>query len=138
MSKIRLKVIGIALIGHVVLGFVEVGGADWNLIKTTGEGDFFYDTENVTRLSTNTVGVWLKIVYSDKIKEQEGFDHLAQTVGLWEIDCPDKMVRLLSTSHSSKEEEILHPSSPRVLLTPDWEFISPRTPLEALYIKVCN
>jgi hypothetical protein len=138
MSKIRLKVIGIALIGHVVLGFVEVGGADWNLIKTTDEGDFFYDTENVTRLSTNTVGIWLKIVYSDKIKEQEGFDHLAQTVGLWEIDCPDKMVRLLSTSHSSKEEEILHPSSPRVLLTPDWEFISPGTPLEALYIKVCN
>ncbi len=138
MSKIRIQVIGIVLIGHVVLGFVEVGGADWNLIKTTGEGNFFYDTENMTRLSSNTVGVWLKIVYSEKVKEQEGFDNLSQTVGLWELNCADKMVRLLSTSHYSKEEEMLHPSSPRILLTPDWEFIAPGTPLEALYIKLCK
>jgi len=55
MSKIRLKVIGIALIGHVVLEFVEVGGADWNLIKTTGEGDFFYDTENVRARMGNSL-----------------------------------------------------------------------------------
>ena len=41
-------------------------------------------------------------------------------------------------SHYSKEEEMLYPSSPRILLTPDWESIGPDTPLQAIYTKVCK
>lgn len=138
MLIIRLLVISFFLIGLAMLGYVEGWGADWMLIKTTGEGDFFYDAENITRPSKNTVGIWLKLVYSEKAKGRGGPDHLSQTVGLWEINCADKMIRLLSMSHYAKEEEMLYPSSPRILLTPDWESIGPDMPLQAIYTKVCK
>jgi len=112
MLKIRLLVIRFVLIGLAILGYLEVWGADWILIKTTDEGKFFYDAENITRPSKNTVGIWLKLIYSEKVKGRGDLDNLSQTVGLWEINCADKMIRLLSMSHYSKEEEILYPSSP--------------------------
>ena len=138
MLKMRLLVIRFVLIGLAILGYVEVWGADWIPIKTTDEGNFFYDAENITRPSKNTVGIWLKLIYSEKVKGRGGLDNLSQTVGLWEINCADKMIRLLSMSHYSKEEEMLYPSSPRILLTPDWESIGPDTPLQAIYTKVCK
>jgi hypothetical protein len=138
MLKIRLWVIRFVLIGLAILGYVEAWGADWILIKTTDEGNFLYDAENITRPSKNTVGIWLKLIYSEKVKGRGDLDNLSQTVGLWEINCADKMIRLLSMSHYSKEEEMLYPSSPRILLTPDWESIGPDTPLQAIYTKVCK
>ena len=52
-----------------------VSGADWRLLKADVQGDFFYDAENLTRSSTEIVGVWLKVVYSEKFKEQEDLTH---------------------------------------------------------------
>lgn len=118
--------------------FGEGWTADWRFFRTTNEGEFLYDADSLTHPSINTVGILMKVVYSEKVKEREGLDNLGQTVGLWEINCNEKMIRLLSTSHYSKEGEMLDPHSPRILLTPDWESISPGTVLEALWTQICK
>jgi len=69
----------------------------------------FYDADRITRSSDNTVGIWLKIVYSENFLKEEGLDELTQTIGLWEINCKEKKVCLLSTSHHSKAGEISPP-----------------------------
>jgi hypothetical protein len=122
----------------IVLGILNhagVYGASWKFLWTDRQGEFFYDMENITHPSKNTVGVWLKIVYSEKFKKEEDLDHLSQSVGLWEMDCEDKRACLLSTSHYSEGGEI---SAPQVWLPPDWKSITPDTVLDALYKELCK
>ena len=133
--KINLIVFGLLISLFGIFSYTGVYGADWKFLKANVEGEFFYDAENVTRSAANIVGVWLKIVYSEKFKEQEDLTHLSQTIGLWEIDCKDKKMCLLSTSHTSKEMEI---SVPQVWLPPDWKSISPDTIMDTLHKKVCK
>ncbi len=126
------------IFGLTVLGFfcrTGAEGADWKYLKTNIQGELFYDTERITRSSEHIVGVWMKIVYSKEFKEKEGLDDLNQTVGLWEINCRDKKVCLLSTSHYSGEGEI---SPPQVWLPPEWSSIGPGTVMDALYNELCN
>jgi hypothetical protein len=133
MSRIESVVFGL-VIGLGVLGYSEIYGADWKFLKTGPQGEFFYDTERITR-SENIVGVWLRIVYSKEFKEKEGLDNLNQTVGLWEINCREKQVCLLSTSHYSGEGEI---SPPQVWLPPEWKSIGADTIMDALYKELCK
>jgi len=123
------------VIGFLILTYVEVWGADWKLLQTNFQGEFFYDSENITHSSENIVGVSLKIIYSGKFKEQENLNKLDQTIGLWEINCEEKKICLVSTSHYSREGEI---SSPQVWLPPEWKSIAPNTIMDALYKALCK
>ncbi len=134
MPRIESVVFGM-IIGLGVFCYSEIYGADWKFLKTNFQGEFFYDTERITRSSENIVGVWLRIVYSKEFKEKEGLDRLDQTVGLWEINCRDKQVCLLSTSHYSGESET---SPPQVWLPPEWKSIGPDTIMDALYQALCK
>jgi hypothetical protein len=125
-------------IGLTVLFPTATLGADWKFLQRNANGDFFYDAENITYSSEQMVGVWLKVVYSERFKEQESLNNFSQTIGFWEISCRDGMIRLLSSSHHSKGEEMLPPSHPRVYLTPDWEPIPANTVLDALRMMVCK
>jgi hypothetical protein len=135
ISKLISLVLGVMMIS---LGFFHgtyVYGADWKFLQKADEGEFLYDAENITHSAANTIGIWLKIVYSDEYKEKEGLGSLTQTVGLWEIDCPNKKVCLLSMSHFSKGEEI---SPPRVFLPPEWKSIASGTIMDTLYKTLCK
>ncbi len=134
MLKIGLIFI---LIGPIILGFPKAFGEDWKFLQRNARGEFFYDAENMNRPSADIIGVWLKVIYSEKFKEQEGFGNLSQAIGFWEINCAEKKARLLSISHYSKEVELIHPY-PRVPLTPDWESMAPDTVLDGLRIQVCK
>lgn len=134
MSRVGSAVFGM-VVALGVFGYSEVYGADWKFLKGNFQGEFFYDTERITRSSENIVGVWLRTVYSKEFKEKEGLDNLDQTVGLWEINCRDKQVCLLSTSHYSREGEI---SPPQSWLPPEWKSIGPDTIMDALYKELCK
>lgn len=133
--KLRPSAFGIIIISLGVLNHAGVHGADWKFLRTDAQGEFFYNMETINRPSKSTVGVWLKIVYSEKFKKQEALDRLSHTVGLWEIDCQDKKMCLLSTSHYSEEGEI---SAPQIWLPPEWKSITPNTVMDALYGELCK
>jgi len=135
MVKIKSLVFGFIIIALVIFSYTGLYGADWKFLQTNVQGDFFYDSENITRSKGNIGGVWLKIVYSKEFKEKEGLDDLNQTVGLWEINCQDKAMCLLSTSHYSKGGEI---SAPQVWLPPEWKSIGPSTIMDTLYKELCK
>jgi hypothetical protein len=134
MVKIKLLFF-LFIITFGIFSYTVIYGAAWKFLQTNSQGEFFYDSENITRSKGNIVGVWLKIVYSKEFKEKEGLDDLNQTVGLWEINCQDKKVCLLSTSHYSKEGEI---SAPQVWLPPEWKSIAPNTIMDTLYKELCK
>jgi len=129
MLKIKSLVFGFFIIVIWIFSYSGVYGADWKFLQINFQGEFSYDAENITHSSGNIVGVSLKIVYSEKFKKEEGLDHLSETVGLWEINCQEKKMYLLSTSHTSKEGEIW---PPQVWLPPEWKSISPGTIMDTL------
>jgi hypothetical protein len=135
MVKIKSLVFGFIIIALGIFSYTVIYGVDWKFLQTNVQGEFFYDSENITRSKGNIVGIWLKIVYSKEFKEKEGLDDLNQTVGLWEISCQDKEMCLLSTSHYSKEGEI---SAPQVWLPPEWKSIAPSTIMDTLYKELCK
>jgi len=85
MSRIESAPIGM-VVALGVFAYSEIYGADWKFLKASFQGEFFYDTQRITRSSENIGGVCLRIVYSREFKEKEGLDNLNQTVGLWEIN----------------------------------------------------
>ncbi len=135
MLRVRTLVLGSIIIALGMFNHIRVHGADWKFLRADVQGEFFYDLGNITHPAKNTVGVWLKIVYSEKYKNEEDLDHLNQTVGLWEIDCQDKKMCLLSTSHYSEKGEI---SAPQIWLPPEWKSITPNTVMDALYKELCK
>lgn len=135
MFKARSLVLGSIIIALGMFNPIGVRGGDWKFLRADVHGDFFYDLGNITRPAKNTVGVWLKIVYSEKYKKEEDLDHLTQAVGLWEIDCQDKKICLLSTSHYSEKGEI---SAPQIWLPPEWKSITPNTVMDDLYKELCR
>ncbi len=133
MATLRFLIFGL-----VVVGFFSgeaIQGAEWKFLETNSQGQFFYDAENITRSSANTVAVWLRVVYSKEFKGREGLHNLNQTVGLWEINCEEKEVCLLSTTHYSEESEIL---PPQAWLPPEWKSIGPDTVIDVLYKELCR
>ena len=134
MVKIKLLFF-VFIITFGIFSYTVIYGVAWKFLQTNSQGEFFYDSENITRSKGNIVGVWLKIVYSKEFKEKGGLDDLNQTVGLWEINCQDKKACLLSTSHYSKEGEI---SAPQVWLPPEWKSIATNTIMDTLYKELCK
>jgi Surface-adhesin protein E len=123
------------IISFGILHYAKVDGGDWKFLQATDEGEFLYDAESITHSAADTVGIWLKIIYSKQYKEREGLSSLSQTVGLWEIDCPNKKVCLLSMSHFPQGEEM---STPNIFLPPEWKSIAPGTIMETLYKTLCK
>jgi hypothetical protein len=135
MLRIKSLVLGVIIISLGIFHYTRVDGVNWKFLQANEEGEFLYDTETITRSTANTVEILLKIVYSKEYKEKEGLDPITQTIGLWEIDCHDKKVCLLSMSHYSKDEEI---SAPRIFLPPEWKSIAPGTMMDTLYKTLCK
>jgi hypothetical protein len=60
--------LGVLFIGLLILGNVEVWGADWKYFATGVDGTFYwYDAQGVTYHPNRIVQVWIKKVKADEI-----------------------------------------------------------------------
>jgi hypothetical protein len=135
-QRLKIKLLVLAMgVGLIIFCGTETVGEDWKYLQKNLQGEFFYDADRITRSSENVVGIWLKIIYSEKFLKEEGLNDLTQTIGLWEINCKDKKVCLLSMSHHSKGGEV---SPPPVQLPPEWNPITPGSIMDTLYHVFCK
>ena len=140
--KSLLGKLGVLSIGLLIIGNAEVWGADWKFISSTDLYECFYDAENMTRSSKNIVGVWTKLVYTERgitgiVKEfGKHYENLSYSLELWEIDCAKKKQRILSITEYSAEGKILYASSAEG--RPTWKIIPRQSVDESLYKAVCK
>jgi len=135
MRKIILSTIAMLLLSSV--GY----GADWKLIGTSWETDYYYDPQSEQVLSKDIVQVWIKKIYGEKkVKEfikgiGPEFKELSYDNSLIEFNCSEKKSRLLTFSYYRKDGGLI------TSFTPDsssWNFIVPNSILEALFNIVCG
>jgi hypothetical protein len=142
MKSLSVK-LGVILIGLTLFTYAEVWGADWRLISSTDSYKCFYDAENITRSSTNIVGVWARLEYTEKgisgiVKEfGKHYEDLSYSLELWEIDCVKKKQRILSITEYSVEGTILY-TNPANSRPSAWKPISREAVAESLYNAVGN
>ena len=144
MKSLSVKVgVVLFIFGLIILGNIEVWGADWRVYGEPASdiGVYYYDADSISSPSKNIVRVWEKVVYSAKgvishIEELgELYENLSYTVTLWEVDCVQKKEQILKTNWYSKDETSL--SSTEFQKT-SWTFVNPDSMGEALYEVVCK
>jgi Surface-adhesin protein E len=129
--------LGIALIGFIIIGYVEVWGADWILYSSDDEEKRCYDPEGIVRPSENTIEVWLRVEYTNKgVKRMtkefgKKYENIGYTMALVEIKCLEKKIQTLSLIRYSKGGNIISSSSRSVV----WQYFAPGS---LLYEAVCT
>ena len=131
------------VIGLIIFCYAEAWGADWKLFAETDLYECFYDAEDTTPTSKNTVDVWAKLEYTKKgitgIMKKFGkhYADLSYSLELFEINCIEKKERILSITEYSVEGKILYASSVQGRL-PAWKIIPRESVDESLYKTVCK
>ena len=139
MKSLSVK-LGVILIGLSIFSYSEAWGANWKLYSETDFFSSYYDRETVNRTSENIVRVWVKEVNTEKGmtdmvnrfgEEFKNCDHIKK---LYEIDCTEKRIRILSSAaYSRAGEVIISDDSPS-----KWISIMPKSEGEALHKTVCK
>ncbi len=132
--------LGVILIGLAIFCNVEAWGADWKLYSETDFFSSYYDKESINHISKNIIWVWVKEVntqkgITDMVKrfgeEYKNCDHIKK---LYEVNCAEKRIRILSSAAYSKAGEIIiSDDSPS-----GWISIVPKSEGEALDKTVCR
>ncbi len=132
--------LGVILIELMISGNAEVRRADWKLYSETDFFISYYDKETINHISNNIIRVWVKEVNTEKgiadmVKrfgeEYKNCDHIRK---LYEVDCAEKRVRILSSGAYSREGGvIISDDSPS-----QWIFVAPSSEGEALHKTVCK
>jgi hypothetical protein len=136
MKSLSVKVGVILVIGLCIFTYTEVRGADWKYMGESKDGAYHYDATSVTRSSRNIVRVRIRLEYNDKgvigmVREfGKDFENLKYTIGLDEINCPDKKMRNLTLTHYSKEGKIIFTGSSQG----EWHYV----PSGSFYNAVCK
>jgi hypothetical protein len=139
MKSLSVK-LGIVLIGLAVFANAEAWGEDWIRYGKNDTGTYYYDKQDVTRLSKDIVRVSNKIVFTEKgvataverlgrSNKQFGCD-----ISLREINCADKTQRWISSKVYSMDGELLQTPP----YNTGWEPIIQGTLSDLLLQKVCK
>ena len=124
------------------LWFSTVKGEDWVFYEAYPDF-FFYDQENINNPDENSqdiVGVWQKIIYSEKSISRisahlgEQYSDLVESVSLVEINCFSKDAQIKAITYYNSKGWVIHTSHHT---KDNWEEIIPSSPLQKLYKAVC-
>jgi hypothetical protein len=115
--------------------------ADWKLIGTSLETDYYYDPQSIQLLSQDIARVWMKKIYPKK-KVQEyikgigpEFKELSYDESLIEFNCNENKNRRLTFTYYNQDGGVISTSTSD---SSSWNFIVPDSILEALFNIVCG
>ncbi|NWG04599.1 MAG: hypothetical protein HXY44_17240 [Syntrophaceae bacterium] len=114
------------------------GESVWKYYGNDEYGSYYYDAENVTRLSKEMRRVWVQSAYTDQGISYwvqgggEEFQNLGYTIVWIELNCVERAIRSLQIVFYSRDKKVLTPINAK-----EWEFFSPDSMSEALYEALC-
>ena len=122
------------------LGHTEVFGADWRFYAGNEFGLYHYNAENIVYLSDHFIGVWEKLVLTNKGRVNltgelgKEYENVSELVVLREIDCNGSRSRIIEIAYCSEEERVIKLESYQQA---DWDSVIPDSVDDILYHVVC-
>jgi hypothetical protein len=147
--KSLLQVACIAILGLVMLSTANSGAAygaepDWVLVDdNTNHSAFYYDKAGINKLGKGIFRVTARVVYApqgkaealDLLKHAKGFETLAESRYVYNMDCKQSKSQLLNVTHlDSSNAQIKFSDLSGVT---EWEDIPPAARLELITDEVC-
>ena len=129
----------ICWVGILLFASAETWGADWRLLTTKANGVYYFDADSIQALDNKNIRVWGREILAEKGKSQilknlgEAFKSLHSASVLFELNCPEKMIRALLVEYYSQDGFMLFADS----CDGEWEIIIPDTTQDSLRKKVC-
>jgi hypothetical protein len=129
------------VIGFTMFANTEVCGEDWKFYSQTAEALYYFDAKSETPSDKNVIRVQVRLNFTDKglnemvEKFGERYRNISHELNDYEINCADKMFRVLAVTRYSKEGKIL------LTVSRDeagWTSIPPDSTSESLYKEVCK
>jgi Surface-adhesin protein E len=126
-----------------LLSFATVWGEEWIYYGRYTDSYYFdrEDINNPDENSHNIVGVWQKIVYTEKSVSRiadllgEQYADLAESVSLVELNCASAEAQIKAITYYDSKGRIIHTSHKT---KDDWKEVIPSFPLHKLYKAVCS
>jgi hypothetical protein len=143
MKSLSVRLAAILVIGFVCFAYAEAWGADWSLFSATDKDISYYDKASISHPSKNVIRVWNKTVLTEKgLIDMVGtlgknFERASYLIDLWEINCTEKMFRILTSTCYSKEGEVVY-SNVSTKPLPEYRFIVPESVAETLIKEICK
>ena len=122
------------------LGQTEALGADWRFYAGNEFGLYHYNAENIVYLSDNLIGVWEKLVLTNKGRVNltgelgKEYENVSELVVLREIDCMGSRSRIIEIAYCSEEGRVIKIESYQKI---DWDSVIPDSVDDVLYHVVC-
>ncbi|MHB8138000.1 MAG: surface-adhesin E family protein [Smithellaceae bacterium] len=127
----------------------ENSSSDWVEYTRTEDGSILlYNKRNITKIGGKyIIQVWTKWIYSDEDREKtlikvrnsglstEGWSKLSYCLPLYQIDCRNKKLQILSNIQYDNGGMVLHSGS---YDKQKWDYIVPDSTGEVLLKKVCR
>ncbi|MBO8144204.1 MAG: hypothetical protein H0Z16_06455 [Thermodesulfobacterium sp.] len=122
---------------------VEISDPRWIFLGFDSSGSArFYDSKSLST-SDNIVKVWVKIIYSERAKQEyikekgRKYENLDLSLDLLEIDCTKKIFQILSFIYYASDGSVIDSYDYPEFLA-DWNPIPPDSMIEALFKKICQ
>jgi hypothetical protein len=122
------------------LGQTEALGADWRFYAGSEFGLYHYNAENIVYLSNNLIGIWEKLILTNKGRVNltgelgKEYENVSELVVLREMDCMGRRSRILEVAYCSEEGRIIKRESYQQF---DWDSVIPDSVDDILYHVVC-
>ena len=121
------------------MSYSKAWGANWKYCGQTQTASYFFDIDRIIR-QDNIVRLWVKAVYSEKGRSDEGeklggeYSNLTDSIALVEIDCKNKWSHVsMLIVHSMEGEVIISGFRER-----ERDFMVPGSALKTFYKTVCK
>lgn len=122
--------------------------SDWEEFRTHRGNIYSYNNASIKHVTSDSIQVWLKTVYSDEGRERHSqymkkhglsaskeWDKLSDRLSLVEIDCKKEKARVLSVNYYDTDGGILNSESSNAQ---DWKPIAADSLWDVLRKKVCK
>ena len=137
-TKTILFVTFLVFILGLFLVLTKSEGADWKLFYKSADTPYYYDADSITYAAKDIIRVWFKsiggeVAIGDPQKGNMKFKKTKETMELIEINCAQRMYRLLLSEISYEDGKSDITDNPNG----EWFHIPPESFYEYHYKAVC-
>jgi hypothetical protein len=129
-----------AIFVFLSLGQSEAVGADWRFYAGNEFGLYHYNAEDIRYLPDNLVGIWEKLVLTNKGRIHligelgKEYENVGELVVLRKIDCTGCRSRIIEIAYCSEEGRVIKRELYQEL---EWDSVIPDSVDDILYHVVC-
>ena len=113
MNSFLGKFVYISVLLLSIVVATDARGENWKALKSDDSGASYYDLDTKILISQGVIRVWEQYVYTAESVTKKmmtygsKYEGLKNSMTLWEMNCPEKKARIISTADYSHDGRVI-------------------------------